>query len=91
MPQFNTHSDAELKRRSAMALRLKHGKQSQNMALAAAAPKEGSTVKNIPFPKGLAPVPKPIDPAPKPEDSLPRVDVIAMMDTTAEAQAMARW
>lgn len=89
MPQMNTYSPAELKRRSEMATKLKHGKPAQNRALAAAKPKEGSTAKDIPFPKGMAPVPKPIDPAPKPTDSLPRVDVIAMMDTAAEAQAMA--
>lgn len=42
----------------------------------------------IDWPRGLAPKPRPIDPAPKPSASLPEVDVIAMMDTSAEAEAM---
>ena len=51
--------------------------------------KAGSESLDIPFPTGLAPVPTPIVPAPAPEDSLPHVDVIAMMDTVAESEAMA--
>ena len=41
----------------------------------------------IPWPDGLAPKPVAIDPAPSPDDPLPRVDVIAMVDTVAEAEA----
>ncbi len=43
---------------------------------------------NIQWPSGLAPQPQAMDPAPSPDDPLPKVDVIAMMDTTAEAEAM---
>jgi nucleoside phosphorylase len=43
---------------------------------------------NIQWPSGLAPQPQPMSPAPGPDDPLPQVDVIAMMDTTAEAEAM---
>lgn len=90
MPEFNTYSPAELKRRSEMATRLRHGAKAQRTSLQAAKTSEGSSkVKDIPFPKGLAPIPQPIDPAPNPDDSLPKVDVIAMVDTAAESQAMA--
>jgi nucleoside phosphorylase len=52
-------------------------------------PPAAAEVREIAFPKGLEPVLEPIDPAPDPESSLPRCDVIAMMDTAAEARAMA--
>ena len=86
--EFNTYDKDVLQRRSELATSLRFGAEAESTAkaiAAVAAPK----VKNIPFPKGLAPVPKPIDPAPDPNDSLPRVDVIAMVDTAAESQAMA--
>lgn len=51
--------------------------------------KAGSETLNIPFPSGLAPKPQAITPAPKPDDPLPQVDIIAMMDTSAESNAMA--
>ena len=84
---FNTYPGEILQRRSDLATHLKYGAgQEESRAIA----EDSSTyVKDIPFPKGLAPVPKPISPAPKPDDSLPHVDVIAMMDTAAESQAMA--
>jgi hypothetical protein len=43
---------------------------------------------DIHWPPGLAPKPHPIDPKPPSAHPLPKVDVIAMMDTTAEAEAM---
>ena len=84
---FNTYPGEILQRRSDLATHLKYGAgQEESRAIG----DEGATfVKDIPFPKGLAPVPKPMNPAPKPDDSLPHVDVIAMMDTAAESQAMA--
>lgn len=51
--------------------------------------KPGQETLNIPFPAGLAPQPKAMSPAPKPDDPLPQVDIIAMMDTSAESNAMA--
>lgn len=84
---FNTHSSDVLKRRSQLASHLKYGDEAASMAKKAAI--MGARVKDIPFPKGLAPVLRPIKPVPKPNDSLPKVDVVAMMDTAAEAQAMA--
>lgn len=89
MPEFNTYSAAEAKERSEMATRLKYGDEAQAASRGAAASRESSRVTDIPFPKGLAPIPRPIDPAPKPAASLPKVDVIAMMDTAAESEAMA--
>lgn len=86
--QHNTYSEETLARRSEMATRLRFGVEPEMIAKtisAAAKPK----VENIPFPQGLAPIPKPIKPAPNPNGSLPRADVIAMMDTAAEAEAMA--
>ncbi|MBM3786817.1 MAG: 5'-methylthioadenosine/S-adenosylhomocysteine nucleosidase [Acidobacteria bacterium] len=78
MMRTNRRSAPELEHRSTMATRLR------------AAPAPDSTdVKKIPFPSGLAPKPKPMDPKPGPNDSLPHCDVIAMMDTAAEARAMA--
>jgi nucleoside phosphorylase len=82
---FNTYAAAGLERRSALATHLKYGPG----AAALVASTTGATVKDISFPKGLAPAPAPIHPAPDPNDSLPHVDVIAMMDTAAEARAMA--
>ena len=43
---------------------------------------------NIKWPSGLAPQPRPMAPAPSQGDPLPKVDIIAMMDTSAEAEAM---
>jgi len=43
---------------------------------------------DIHWPAGLGPKPEPIDPRPSADDPLPEVDVIAMMDTSAEAEAM---
>ena len=83
MPDFNTYSAAELKRRDEMATRLRHGSEATSVALSA------GTVQDIPFPKKLAPVPKPLSKTPDPNASLPRADVIAMMDTSAEGNAMA--
>ncbi|MEA2328249.1 MAG: hypothetical protein QOE68_3208 [Thermoanaerobaculia bacterium] len=83
MTDFNTYPAEELVRRDAMATRLRHGKEAVSTALSA------GTVKDIPFPKKLGPVPKAMKPKPGPNDSLPRVDVIAMMDTSAEGHAMA--
>lgn len=85
--EFNTYSSDVLKRRSKMASGLKYGDEAASMAKSAAI--MGARVKDIPFPKGLQPVPKPMKPVPGPNDSLPKVDVIAMMDTAAESQAMA--
>ncbi|MBD0373727.1 MAG: hypothetical protein ICV60_23045 [Pyrinomonadaceae bacterium] len=85
--EFNTYSSEELKSRSELASSLKYGDEAQAMAKTAAV--MGARVKDIPFPKGLKPVLRPIKPIPKPDDSLPKVDVVAMMDTAAEAQAMA--
>jgi nucleoside phosphorylase len=82
--RINTYPAADLQRRSDLATSLKYGDRAQAPPTA-----EGSYAKNIPFPKGLAPTPKPITPAPKPDSSLPKADVIAMMDTSAEAAAMA--
>jgi hypothetical protein len=42
----------------------------------------------IAWPSGLAPKPRPLSPKPKPSASLPKVDIVAMMDTEAEAEAM---
>src|SRR5437762_720052 len=84
---FNTYPGEILQQRSDLATHLKYGEgQEESRAIAE---DSSSFVKDIPFPKGLAPVPKPMNPAPKPDDSLPHVDVIAMMDTAAESQAMA--
>jgi hypothetical protein len=83
--QFNRRSASDLKQRSEMATRLKFGTV---VPLATAVAERGAAT-NIPFPAGLAPVPRPIVPGPKPDASLPKVDVIAMMDTSAEARAMA--
>jgi nucleoside phosphorylase len=85
--EFNTYNSEELKRRSELASSLKFGDEAATMAKTAAI--MGARVKDIPFPKGLQPILKPIKPVPNPNDSLPKVDVIAMMDTAAEAQAMA--
>ncbi|HKS29568.1 MAG TPA: hypothetical protein VJS44_17195 [Pyrinomonadaceae bacterium] len=85
--EFNTYSPEVLKRRSEMASGLKYGDEAATMAKSAAI--MGARVKDIPFPKGLQPVPQPMKPVPSPNDSLPKVDVIAMMDTAAESQAMA--
>lgn len=84
---FNTYSSDTLKRRSKLASSLRFGDEAASMAKTAAI--MGARIKDIPFPKGLAPVLRPIKPLPKPNDSLPKVDVVAMMDTAAEAQAMA--
>jgi hypothetical protein len=83
--EFNRMSAADLKRRSAMATRLKYPPAEP---LEAAVTERGMA-EDIPFPTGLGPVPRPLTPAPKPDDSLPKVDVIAMMDTAAESRAMA--
>jgi nucleoside phosphorylase len=85
--EFNAYSADVLKRRSELASRLKFGDEAAAMAKTAAV--MGARVKDIPFPKGLQPIPKPLKPVPNPNDSLPKVDVIAMMDTAAESQAMA--
>lgn len=85
--EFNTYGSEELKSRSDLALSLKYGDEAQSMAKTAAV--MGAKVKDIPFPKGLKPVLRPIKPVPNRNDSLPKVDVVAMMDTSAEAQAMA--
>ncbi|HUC63270.1 MAG TPA: hypothetical protein VMF53_15075 [Alphaproteobacteria bacterium] len=82
--RINSYSDAELKRRSDIASALRYGSKAPKQP-----GKTGTYARNIDFPHGLAPTPKPISPAPKPDDSLPHADVIAMMDTTAEASAMA--
>jgi nucleoside phosphorylase len=82
--RINKYSDADLQHRSDLATSLKYG------AKATAPPTaKGTYAENIPFPPGLAPTPKPIVPAPKPDAALPSADVIAMMDTSAEAAAMA--
>lgn len=82
--RMNTYPAADLQRRSDLATSLKYG------AKATAPPTaKGTYAENIPFPAGLAPTPKPISPAPKADASLPKADVIAMMDTSAEAAAMA--
>lgn len=86
--QYNTYSPDVLKRRSELATRLRFEPEVEKMAKATAEAAKPA-IKNIPFPAGLVPVLKPVDPAPNPNDSLPRVDVIAMMDTAAEASAMA--
>jgi len=79
----NTYAVADLQRRSDLATSLKYG------AKATAPPTaKGTYAENIAFPS-LAPTPQPISPAPDPNGSLPRADVIAMMDTSAEAAAMA--
>jgi hypothetical protein len=83
MINFNTYTRETLERRSTMATRLRHSPEAQAVALST------RRVTEIPFPKKLAPVPKPYAKAPDPSASLPKVDVIAMMDTAAEAQAMA--
>lgn len=82
--QFNTYAAADLQRRSDLASRIKYGEAAAVEAVAAA-----PIIKDIPFPNGLAPIPRPIQPAPNSNDALPHVDVIAMMDTVAEARAMA--
>lgn len=84
--EFNTYSPEVLRRRSKLASNLKFGDEAASMAKTAAV--LGARVKDIPFPKGLAPVLRPIKPVPNPNDSLPKVDVVAMMDTAAESQAM---
>lgn len=90
MVKFNTYSPEQLARRSEMATRLKYGsKAPSQVKTAPPTGPEAARARDIPFPKGLAPVLKPMKPAPGPNDSLPKVDVIAMMDTSAEAQAMA--
>jgi hypothetical protein len=82
---YNVYPAETLQRRSDLCTHLKYGAaQAETKASAAT-----SYAKDIPFPKGLAPIPQPMTPAPGPDDSLPHVDVIAMMDTSAEAQAMA--
>ncbi|MES1244540.1 MAG: hypothetical protein ABUT39_23240 [Acidobacteriota bacterium] len=43
---------------------------------------------NIQWPDGLAPRPMPMSPAPSENDPLPQADMIVMMDTSAEAEAM---
>jgi hypothetical protein len=80
--RFARYSDAEIKHRSDLATKLKYGAK-QPQAPAA----EAARATNVAFPNGLAPVPVTI--SPKPEDSLPKADVIAMMDTAAESEAMA--
>src|SRR5574341_1534811 len=74
----NRRSRATLDARSEMARRLR-----------GAPPPPDTAVKKIAFPEGLAPVPRPLAAPPRPDDSLPPCDVIAMMDTVAEARAMA--
>jgi hypothetical protein len=78
--EFNRHDPEVLEERSELAHRLKRAEPP------AAA---GARVEDIPFPDGLSPTPQPIHPEPKPGDALPKVDVIAMMDTSAESEAMA--
>jgi nucleoside phosphorylase len=80
--RFARYSDAEIKHRSDLATKLKYGAK-QPQAPAA----EAARATNVAFPNGLAPVLITI--SPKPEDSLPKADVIAMMDTAAESEAMA--
>src|ERR1041384_6428273 len=86
--EFNTYSKDVLQQRSDLATELRFGEEAESTAKTIAL-KAAPKIKDIPFPKGLAPIPKPIDPAPDPNDSLPRVDVIAMVDTAAESEAMA--
>ncbi|HUE24016.1 MAG TPA: hypothetical protein VMQ86_20215 [Bryobacteraceae bacterium] len=80
--RFARYTDAEIQHPSDMASQLKFG------ALQPQAPTaEAARATHVAFPNGLAPVPIPINP--KPDDSLPQADVIAMMDTSAEWEAMA--
>ena len=82
---FNRYDAGLLKRRTALGTRLKYGRtQSKSFPSGRAARAE-----NIAFPKGLEPVPDLAASAPSATASLPRIDVIAMMDTEAEAMAMA--
>jgi nucleoside phosphorylase len=79
--RYTRYSDAEIQHRSDLATELRFG------ALQPKAPVAEARATNVAFPAGLAPLPIPIDP--KPGDSLPAADVIAMMDTSAEWEAMA--
>jgi nucleoside phosphorylase len=79
--EFNKHAAKVLEARHKLALKLR--------AAPAKRLRAGAYAQNIPFPDGFAPVPQPISPAPAATHPLPQVDVIAMMDTEAEAQAIA--
>jgi len=80
----NSYPKAVLQRRSELATKVRFGAEAR-----IAAHLGQTLVTDVPFPKGLAPVPKPLAKTPKPSDSLPKADVIAMVDTAAEAHAMA--
>jgi nucleoside phosphorylase len=79
--RFARYTDAEIQHRSDLATTLKYGALQPQAPVSAAA-----RATDVPFPSGLAPAPIAINP--KPDDSLPQADVIAMMDTAAEAEAM---
>jgi nucleoside phosphorylase len=80
--EFNKHEAKELEARHRLALKLRAAPPKR--------PRAGAKyAQSIPFPTGLAPVPQPISPPPTATHPLPQVDVIAMMDTEAEARAMA--
>lgn len=80
--RFARYSDAEIQQRSDLATALRFGALQAQVPLTAAA-----RATNVAFPKSLAPAPIPINV--KPGGSLPQADVIAMMDTAAEWEAMA--
>lgn len=67
-------------------------KSLQRIQIPAESPRSDQEVSwkglDIHWPAGLKPKPEPMKHAPSPDDPLPKVDVIAMMDTAAEAEAM---
>jgi hypothetical protein len=84
---YNTYDSATLERRDDLAQALRGAPA--EAAFSASLLTSRVPAHDVPFPHGLAPVPHPISPAPSPLAPLPKVDVVAMMDTVAEAQAMA--
>lgn len=81
--RYNQYDGNMLQRRSKLATRLKYGETQSIMAARMA-----SRASSIVFPNGVKPIPDLSIQGSSATGALPEVDVIAMMDTAAEAQAM---
>jgi len=86
LPQYSART-LQRRLRLAKALDIQQAQTLEHETATAFAAKP--RVHDIPFPAGLGPVPQPMQPTPALLDALPKVDVVAMVDTVAEAAAMA--